>query len=250
MTSHLSAADLARMRRGGVGALTDGQGLELFDAAVGADRPQALAVPLDHAALRAAASAGALPPLFAGLIQAPRRRSAGSAQLAAKLATLPEHEREDFTLDFVRGHVAAVLGHDSTTAVDADRAFKDFGFDSLAAVELRNRLSAQAGMRLAATIVFDYPSASALARHLLDKADVSTSPVGGAEAQIAELESVLSVSSLDDSDRADLAERLRALAEDLEDSDRGAPVASERDRLESASDDELLDALDKMAGKA
>ena len=130
MTSHLSEADLARMRRGGIEALSEEQGLALFDAATQAGLPLALGASLNRAALKAAASVGALPPLFSDLIRAPGRRSAGSGQLNAKLATLPEQEREGFVLDLVRAEVAAVLGHASAKDVDPEKAFKDLGFDS------------------------------------------------------------------------------------------------------------------------
>ena len=179
MISGLGEADLARMRRGGVGTLSDERGLELFDAALGAGRPQALAVPIEVAGLRALASVGVLPPIFGGLVRIPKRRSGAASSLATTLATMPGEEHEGFVLELVRGTVAAVLGHGSAQEVEPDKAFQDLGFDSLAAVELRNVLDAIAGLRLAATVVFDYPSSAALAEHLLAEATA-----GGAAKQV------------------------------------------------------------------
>src|SRR4029077_18396654 len=158
MASGLGEADLARTRRSAAEALSNERGLTLFDAALGTDRAVALAVPIDTAGLAAQASAGTLPPILSGLVRVPRRRRAAAGSLAAKLTTLPEAEAEGFILDLVRSEVAAVLGHASAMGVEPGRAFQEMGFDSLAAVELRNRLSTVAGLRLAATVVFDYPT--------------------------------------------------------------------------------------------
>ncbi|HEX6687027.1 MAG TPA: type I polyketide synthase, partial [Solirubrobacterales bacterium] len=173
MTSHLQEADLARMWRSGAEVLGDEQGLALLDAALRADRPTALAIPLDTAGLKSLALAGVLPPIYSSLIRVPRRRSAPSGSFVAKLATLSEAEAEDFALDLVRSEVAAVLGYPSAQEVEPRRAFRDLGFDSLTAIELRNRLAAIAGLRLPATVVFDYPSAAALAEHVLAEASAS-----------------------------------------------------------------------------
>src|SRR5213075_1383637 len=102
-----------RMRRGGIETLSDQHGLDLFVAAVGAGLPQALAVPFHAAGLRAAASVGALSPIFSGIVHLPKGPSVATGSLAAKVADLPEAEHESYVLDLVRGMVAAVLGHAS-----------------------------------------------------------------------------------------------------------------------------------------
>ena len=159
MTAQLSGTDLARMARSGVVPIPDPDGLALFDAVLKNPSAQTVAIALNRPALRSQASAGTLPPLFSGLVKAAGARSkAPSGQLAAQLAALPADRREAAVLQIVRTEVAAVLGHDSAAAIDPERPFKDLGFDSVAAVELRNRLAAATGVELTATMAFDYPT--------------------------------------------------------------------------------------------
>jgi acyl carrier protein len=247
MTAGLSEADLARMARSGVEAIEDAQGAELFDRALIDSEPLALALPLNRSALRSMASAGALPAVFRGLVKAGARRPAAAAgSLATRLAAIPEEERSKAVLAAVLTEVAVVLGQDSPAAIEPERPFKDLGFDSLAAVELRNRLGAATGVELPATAAFDYPTPAALAEYVLGSMDVAGGGSRGAEAQIEQLESALAADALGDADRVELATRLRALAAELEGAEDAA--GSDRDRLETASDDELLEAIDDMAG--
>ncbi len=176
LTAKLTEADLERMRRGGIAPLADAEALPLFDQALGAKRPDVLAVALEPSGLRQMASLGVLPPLLGELIRVPKRRAGAGGSLARKLAELPEAQREAHVLEVVRGEAAAVLGHDSAAAIEPRRAFQELGFDSLAALELRNRLGLATGVRLAPTIVFDHPSAEALATHLLAEVTASGLP--------------------------------------------------------------------------
>ncbi|MFF4528964.1 SDR family NAD(P)-dependent oxidoreductase [Streptomyces sp. NPDC001407] len=170
MTGALDDTDRSRISRGGVAPLESAEGLALFDAALRAQDPAVLPVKLDLAALRA--QGDALAPLFRGLVPYRRqsvagRPAAGADSLRHRLAGLLGPEREPVLTDLVRTHVAAVLGYRSAEAVERDKAFRELGFDSLAAVELRNGLSAATDLRLPATVVFDYPTPAELARYLL-----------------------------------------------------------------------------------
>ncbi|MFE1755906.1 beta-ketoacyl reductase, partial [Streptomyces anandii] len=170
------SADADRLQRGGVTALTADEGLALFDAAEGSSEALLVPMRLDLPGLRAqAASTGMLPPLLRSLVRvpAPTRRTAATAAttapsgaLAQRLAALPAPERGKAVLELVRTQVAAVLGLAGPDAVEPLRAFNEVGFDSLTALELRNRLNAATEVRLPATLIFDYPTPTVLAEYL------------------------------------------------------------------------------------
>ncbi|MGW5447995.1 type I polyketide synthase, partial [Streptomyces asiaticus] len=195
MAGDLDEAELARLQRGGIAAITADQGRELFDLANATDDALLVPMPLDLAALRAQASAGMLPPLFRGLVRVPPRRAAHAAQaaqaaaaarsgaLAQQLAgAASDAEAEAIVLGLVRTQVAAVLGYAGPEAVEPQRAFSEVGFDSLTAVELRNRLTAVSGVRLPATLIFDYPTPAALAAYLRAEAQGSQAQGGQEDA--------------------------------------------------------------------
>ncbi|MFL6123021.1 SDR family NAD(P)-dependent oxidoreductase, partial [Actinophytocola sp.] len=169
MTAHLGDADVRRMARAGLTPLSTADGLALFDAALRVDEPVVLPMHLDTAALR---RSGDVPAVFRGLVRAPLRRAARAAAASAlvdRLSRMSDGERERTLLDLVRAEVATVLGHSSPETVEANRPFSDVGFDSLTAVELRNRLGAATDRKLPATLVFDYPTPAAVAAHLRDQ---------------------------------------------------------------------------------
>ncbi len=188
MASGVDAATFARGARQirdrlGLLPLTPDEGLALFDAALGCDAPVVAPAKLDAGALRAAARSATLPPTLRGLVKVPAgRRPGGAASLAARLAAVPEEARDAVLLDLVRAQVAAVLGHESGDAVDGDLEFKDLGFDSLAAVELRNGLTQATGLRLPATLVFDHPTPAAVAAHLREQVGAVGEAAGAAVA--------------------------------------------------------------------
>ncbi|MBL1102637.1 type I polyketide synthase, partial [Streptomyces coffeae] len=169
MTGELTDLDRERMIRSGFPPVSVEQGVAWFDAAVGSEEAVVVPMRLDFTVIR---GRGEVLPLLRGLIRT--RRSAGgagaaSAGLTQRLSELDEAGRRALLLEVVRGQVAKVLGHDSPAVVDPARAFRDLGFDSLMAVELRNALSAVTGLRLPATLVFDYPTVQVLADHLLEE---------------------------------------------------------------------------------
>ncbi|WNV86275.1 SDR family NAD(P)-dependent oxidoreductase [Umezawaea sp. Da 62-37] len=180
LTGHLGADDLRRIAESGMRPLPTALGLALFDAAVDAGPAFLTAMSVDVTALRDQL----VVPVLRALVRTPVRRPLaaltgdGASGLARDLAALPTDGRTRLLTETLRGHVAAVLGHGSADDVDARRAFRDLGFDSLAAVALRNRLAAATGLRLPATLVFDHPSPAELAAHLLERLfDSADAPV-------------------------------------------------------------------------
>ncbi|MEV0882013.1 type I polyketide synthase, partial [Micromonospora echinofusca] len=168
MAASLDDADRARSTRGGVTAMSAETGLRLFDAALAADRPALVPAVIDLAALRAAAGAGLVPPMLRSLVgtTTTRRQAGQGTTWATRIGGLSADEARAQLDVLVRGLVAQVLGHGGAEAVPADRAFRELGFDSLTAVDLRNRVNAATGLRLPSTLVFDYPTPQALAAHV------------------------------------------------------------------------------------
>ena len=161
MTGQLGEAYLRRVRASGLRPLDAEQGLALMDAALGVSRPLVVPARLEPAVLRARADE--LPPLWRRVVRAPTRpvAVAGTPRAGQSAAGSRSH-----LLTLVREQVAAVLGHSDPDSVTADRAFSELGFDSLTAVELRNRLTRATGAPLPQTAVFDHPNPRALAEHL------------------------------------------------------------------------------------
>ncbi|MDH6229305.1 acyl transferase domain-containing protein/acyl carrier protein [Streptomyces sp. MJP52] len=256
MLGELTPADIARMARAGLVPLSADQGLDLFDLAVAAsaeERPHLLLARLtpNESQVRP----DMLPPLLRPFFRAALRKQAAGAQrpaaesaaaLKERLARCSEDEAHRLVLDLVREAIAAVLGHSSAASVEVSRGFLDIGFDSLTAVEFRNRVNQLTGLKLAATLIFDHPSPEALARHLL----AELAPGGNVTAltllsELDRLESSLAAVPADDDDRSQVTERLRGLLAAWTDS---RPAGDDVTDLDSATADELFDLLDGELG--
>ncbi|HET7075723.1 MAG TPA: type I polyketide synthase, partial [Mycobacterium sp.] len=174
MTGGLATVDFKRFARDGIVAMSSAEALQLLDTAMIVDEPFMLPAHIDFAALRVKFDGGTLPPMFVDLINAPTRRQVDDSLAAAKsksallqrLEGLPEDEQHALLLDLVRSHIATVLGNASPEAIDPDKAFQELGFDSLTAVEMRNRLKSATGLGLSPTLIFDYPNSAALAGYM------------------------------------------------------------------------------------
>ncbi|MBL1102704.1 type I polyketide synthase [Streptomyces coffeae] len=261
MTGHLAEADLARMARTGIRALTAQHGLTLLDAAVrhGADHLVAAdvdtrtlsglppdTVPATLRALAATSGAGGT-----GRRTAAPGDGGQQVDWAARLAGLSATERHRQVLNLVRGHAATVLGHTDVDAVQADTSFKELGFDSLTAVELRNRLAAATGLRLPAAMVFDYPEAAALAEHLLERLTPGEGTTDGRDGvdpvlnELARLDTTLAALVTDDEGRQRITKRLSGLLAKWHGGATDPAAITEFSGLESASDDEMFELIDR-----
>ncbi|MEU9969428.1 type I polyketide synthase, partial [Streptomyces malaysiensis] len=262
MAGSLDASDVTRISRGGFEALGQDAGLALFDLAGTLSEAVLVPIRIDTGALRGQAAAGLLPPLLRGLVRTPVRRSAdtgatgagavadsGAGSLAERLSGLSETERDRELLDVVRGHVAAVLGYATPDDVDAGRGFLDLGFDSLTAVDLRNRLGAAAGLRLPVTLIFDYPTPTALAGYLREELGLEGAaghpPV---HAELDKLEAILATIAPDDIERPGITTRLRDLLSKWNETQSATDSTAEDREIQSATADEIFDLLDDELG--
>ncbi|MCK9931547.1 SDR family NAD(P)-dependent oxidoreductase [Frankia sp. Mgl5] len=319
MAGQLSAADLARMARTGIAPMSNARGLALLDLALGgaaalAGAP-AGAEPLLVPARLERAAAGRVG-LLRGLARDPLRRGTGPvgqlaggtdgptdpaggsgpaataggaggagapdrpATLVERLRGRPADEQRRTLLTLVRTTAAEILGHATAAAIRPDRGFLEAAFDSLSAIELRNRLARQTGVHLPTTLLFDHPTPVALAAHLRDTLVGDEPPtLGGTpaevdlEAEISRLEAALAGPAAATAQGAEAVARLRALLATVPDqarapaAERGGTASTERggaaaaepggsadepahitEQIVGATDDEIFDFIDRELG--
>jgi len=255
MAGLLTASDRARASRGGMTALTTADGLALLDLAAGQDLPLLLAARLDTARVRARAVAGAaVPPLWHALAGPGARPAATvgatSGTLREQLADLVAPEQERILTALVRSHASAVLGYHGPDAIEPGRTFRDLGFDSLTAVELRNRLTTATGLRLPATLVFDYPTPKVLATCL--RARMFGERTGSVTIlkELDKLESLLSGIAPDDASYELIRVRFKRFFSKWSDIDDKSKTQTAAQKITSATDDEIFEFINKELGRS
>jgi hypothetical protein len=244
MAGALSEVDRARFTSAGITALSPEQGLAAFDEALATGQPFIMPVRFDKAALRGQARSGELRHVLrklGGVAHRPRaddRRTPAELPLRDRLGQLGAEDRARAIEEVVLRSIATVLGHTTHGRLASTRSFKELGFDSVAAVELRNKLSAATGLSLPATLVFDHPSPLALAQRL----DALTAPSEDDvfAALLVELDKAgdrFSSGEASDAARTEVVARMRHVLAQID-------HAAVRPAVQDATDDEIFDLID------
>ncbi|MEV0391460.1 beta-ketoacyl reductase, partial [Nonomuraea sp. NPDC050643] len=244
MTSNLTTTDHHRITQTGITPLSTTDAHNLLDTILRTRQPLAIPAHLNLSHLRT--TTGALPPLFTSL--APTRRTtaptstaaATSSELQRQLATQNETEQHHTLLTLVRTHAGTTLGHANPAQLNPHHPFQQLGFDSLTAIELRNRLTTTTGLRLPATLIFDHPTPTALAQHLHER----LVPNGGKQSEFPENEeeirralSSISISTLRE---AGLIDALMRLARGATEAGSSPTRQDQTQAIETASVDDLV----------
>jgi polyketide synthase 7 len=260
MTAHLGDRDKARMSRVGLASLSTEQALKLFDTAMLVDRPVVVAARLDRITL--SDNTAGLPPLLRELTGRPTRRiiddtdttAASMTGLNARLDGLTAEQRHRELVELVCRNAATVLGQPSIADINAARAFQDLGFDSLTAVELRNRLKTATGLTLSPTLIFDYPSPRALAEHLDARLTTPSADQPNLMARFndvtRELQTLLNQPNWNPDDKTHLSARIQNLLSTLTTTEH-ADSDSEHldDDIHAATESQLFAILDEELGR-
>jgi len=257
MVGEAASASLSRL---GLSAMDPDLAVEVLGQALAHDESHLVVTDIDWTLFAPVYTLARPRPLLRGLPEVaailtgpvagePAEDAAGGQGLAAKLAELPTVEQQRLLLDLVRTNAAVVLGHDGAAAIEPGLAFKELGFDSVTAVDLRNRLGSASGLRLPATAVFDYANPRALAEHLRSALGLDGGEaVLPLEAELDRLEARVAGLSREDIERTRITARLQALVSTVTGSLGAADTAAVADQLEAATTDDLFDLIDNEFG--
>ncbi|UTP36999.1 SDR family NAD(P)-dependent oxidoreductase [Streptomyces rapamycinicus NRRL 5491] len=243
MTGTLSQADMVRMAREGMAALSMAGGLRLLDA--GRTSEDALLVPMR---LETSALSGQtdIPTLLRGVVRVRSKAADGKAATAGsakvQLAGLSGAELDRALLDLVRGSAAMVLGHSGPQSIEPDRSFQNLGFDSLAGVEFRNRLNSATGLRLPSTLIFDNPTPAALAEYLRGRVATDSPAEPDVDPEEVRIRALLTSIPLERLRRAGLLDTLTELASGKDQAEKDTEE-KETDSIDAMDDDELIDMM-------
>ncbi|MEU7146379.1 SDR family NAD(P)-dependent oxidoreductase [Nocardia sp. NPDC046473] len=246
MAAQLDERGVARLSRSGFTALSPREGLALWDAAAALGYSAIVPANIDT---RTLAAADSVAPIFARLVRGVRRTASTDAaasagpEIGTRLTGLTVGKQIQELLSMIRTHAAVVLGHEAAEAIKPEHAFKELGFDSLGAVEFRNRLQTATGVKLTPTAIFDYPTPLALAEHI----QTLVAPAQASAAQLlADIEAVALACAeveLDDAERRDLLARLSEIDRRIRAKDESGQ-AEPAVQIETADDAAIFDFID------
>ncbi|WP_346218117.1 type I polyketide synthase [Amycolatopsis pretoriensis] len=238
------ASDL--LRRIGLAEMAPELAVEALGQALDRDETHLVVADIDWAVFAPVYQLARPRPLLRALAEVAQEESGpveDTGDLKGKLASLTTAEQQRTLLELVRGQVAVVAGYDNGSAVEPARAFKELGFDSVTAVDLRNRLGVATGLKLPATVAFDHVNPQALAEHLWTQ-------LGGEaavplETELDRLEAVTSTLDAAEIDRSRIVARLQAMVTTLHKTLSGTKTT---EVLETATTDELFALIDNELG--
>ncbi|MFE3313890.1 beta-ketoacyl synthase N-terminal-like domain-containing protein, partial [Embleya sp. NPDC059213] len=246
----------------GLRVIAEDEARDLFDAALATGQAVVAPAPLDLAALRR--DTAQVPVVLRALVPRGERRKASAELPGDRFAQMTRPEAETYLRDLVRAEAAGVLGHATPENVQWEVSFRDSGFDSLSAVQFRNRLAEQTGLSLPTTLVFDYASPDVLVEHLLERLAVTDGVSRrSALAELDKLEAVLMAVPVDgaddqDSGHTEIAARLSAILarwnktrpDARPDAVPGAGAIDLAAAIETATENEVFDFIDRELGRS
>ncbi|HET6709816.1 MAG TPA: type I polyketide synthase [Amycolatopsis sp.] len=239
------ASDL--LRRIGLAEMAPELAVEALGQALDRDETHLVVADIDWAVFAPVYQLARPRPLLRALPEVARDETGPveeTGDLKGQLAALSPAEQQRTLLELVRGQVAVVAGYDTGSAVEPARAFKELGFDSVTAVDLRNRLGAATGLKLPATVAFDHVSPQALAEHLWTQLGGGEAAVP-LEAELDRLEGIASALDAAEIDRSRIVARLQAMVTTLHKTLSGTKTT---EVLETATTDELFALIDNELG--